>query len=69
MNIAIPEYNLLRQLIAGDAEAFREVYNKYNKKVFSFAYYLTKSKDIAEDVVQEVFIKVWEKICIFLLVR
>ena len=35
MNIAIPEYNLLRQLIAGDAEAFREVYNKYNKKAKS----------------------------------
>jgi RNA polymerase sigma-70 factor (ECF subfamily) len=61
MNIAVPEYNLLRQLIAGDAEAFREVYNKYNKKVFSFAYYLTKSRDTAEDMVQEVFIKVWEK--------
>jgi RNA polymerase sigma-70 factor (family 1) len=45
----------------GDAQAFRDIYEAYQRKIFSFAFYLTKSKDIAEEIVQEVFIKLWEK--------
>lgn len=55
------ELKLLQQLIAGDAESFRKIYEYYQGKVFLFAFRLTKSKLDAEEVVQEVFVRLWEK--------
>jgi RNA polymerase sigma-70 factor (ECF subfamily) len=51
----------LQELARGSADAFRSIYEAYQQPLFSFAFYLTKSKDIAEEVLQEVFIKLWEK--------
>lgn len=55
------ESELLQQLIQGDAGAFRQLYEHYQGRIFLFAYRFTKSKDAAEEVVQEVFVKLWEK--------
>jgi len=55
------EYELLQQLIEGDAQAFTEIYELYQDKIFAFAYKLTKSKEDANDVVQEIFIKLWQR--------
>lgn len=56
-----PEYELLSRLRKGEMESFREVYNLYRKKVYLYAYKIAKSEDIAEDISQEVFIRIWEK--------
>jgi RNA polymerase sigma-70 factor (family 1) len=62
MPYALPdEMELLQQLIAGDAESFRKIYEFYQGRIFLFALRLTKSKSRAEEVVQEVFVKLWEK--------
>jgi RNA polymerase sigma-70 factor (ECF subfamily) len=62
MNPILPdELELLRQLIAGNAESFRKIYECYQGKIFLFALRLTKSKSEAEEVVQEVFVRLWEK--------
>ena len=62
MNPILPdELELLRQLIAGDAESFRKIYECYQGKIFLFALRLTKSKSEAEEVVQEIFVRLWEK--------
>lgn len=55
------ELGLLRQLITGDADSFREVYEYYQGKIFLFALRLTKSEAEAKEVVQEVFVKIWER--------
>ena len=52
---------LLQQMIEGDTAAFKEIYEFYQGIVYAFAFRLTKTKDLAEDVVQEVFAKIWEK--------
>ncbi|NML20717.1 RNA polymerase sigma-70 factor [Pseudoflavitalea sp. G-6-1-2] len=52
---------LLQQLAEGNATAFQVIYERFQQSVFSFAFYLTKSKDLSEEVVQEVFTRVWEK--------
>ncbi len=52
---------LLQQMIEGDTTAFKEIYEFYQGIVYAFAFRLTKTKDLAEDVVQEVFTKIWEK--------
>lgn len=55
------EEQLLKRLAAGDDIAFNTIYEQYQQSVFAFAFYLTKSKELSEEVVQEVFVKVWEK--------
>ena len=55
------EYDLLQKLVEGDSMAFRQIYQLYQGRIFLFAYRLTKSKADAEEVVQEVFVKLWEK--------
>lgn len=55
------EMEILQQLIEGDAESFRKIYVFYQSKIFLFAFRLTKSRLEAEEVVQEVFVRLWEK--------
>ncbi|SFE50109.1 RNA polymerase sigma-70 factor, ECF subfamily [Chitinophaga sp. CF118] len=55
------DYELIRMLIEGDATAFAELYELYRDKIFSFAFILTKSSSTAEEVVQEVFLKLWDR--------
>ncbi|MFV0606532.1 MAG: RNA polymerase sigma-70 factor [Niabella sp.] len=50
----------LQQKIAHeDQAAFTIIYHHFNKKLIAFAQSLVHSKDIAEDVVEDVFIKLW----------
>jgi RNA polymerase sigma-70 factor (family 1) len=60
---AVSEYEKewVRGLSENREDIFRTVYDAYQRPVFVFAYYLTKSRDMAEDVVQEVFTLLWEK--------
>ena len=51
----------LHELSQDSPNAFKSIYEAYQQPLFSFAFYLTKSKDIANEVLQEVFIKLWEK--------
>jgi RNA polymerase sigma-70 factor (ECF subfamily) len=50
---------LLQKAKAGDDEAFTLLVKAYQNKVYSLAYYVTKNHHDAEDVAQEVFIKLW----------
>jgi hypothetical protein len=50
---------LLTRIATGDEEAFRQIYDQYRKRIYSYAYNLTESKDRAGEVVQEVFVKLW----------
>lgn len=53
------EKELLLQLSKGNEFAFREIYNIYHNKIVSFAFLLTESPYLAEEIVQEVFMKLW----------
>ncbi|MFT6058504.1 MAG: RNA polymerase sigma-70 factor (ECF subfamily), partial [Pseudohongiellaceae bacterium] len=39
---------------------YQQVIDQHRQKVFSFAYYSLRAKADAEDVTQEVFIKLWQ---------
>lgn len=45
----------------GDAAAFDSIYHQYSKKLYNFANGLIKDHDIAGEIVQEVFVNLWEK--------
>jgi RNA polymerase sigma-70 factor (ECF subfamily) len=43
-----------------DKEAFSVIYQKYHRYLYSLALKYLKSSQMAEDVVQHVFVKLWE---------
>ena len=57
---AISDTRLVESLKKGDLNAFNDLFAKYNKKLYYFAKGYLHSKEDAEELVQEVFIKVWE---------
>lgn len=57
----IIESELIQLICAGNAKAFEEIYYRYKKSVFGFIIKYVRSVDIAEDLTQEIFIKIWEQ--------
>lgn len=48
---------LLRQMIAGDADAFEQLYDRRQASIYQYALRMSGAPDLAEDVVQDVFIE------------
>jgi len=57
--INISEVNCLNALKNGDNSAFDKLFSDYGKRMYFFAYGYLKSKEEAEGVVQEVFLRIW----------
>lgn len=56
---------LVERLQAGDQAAFRELYDRYHRRVFAVAVGVVKNPEDANDVVQNAFIKVHKHIAKF----
>lgn len=52
---------LLDQIAAGDETAFNLLLDRYWNRIYAVALAYTKSPVVAEDIVQEVFLKLWQK--------
>jgi RNA polymerase sigma-70 factor (family 1) len=52
---------LIRKLKKGDIEAFNQIFYTYSSKLYHFAYGYLKSREDAEEMVQEIFSKIWDK--------
>ncbi len=61
VNTAVSEYERLERIAAGDESAFRELFDQYWGNIYGVALAFTKSAELSQDIVQEVFIKVWQK--------
>src|SRR5690625_4625751 len=53
--------NIVKRLQANDRTAFDWIYNQFSHKIYLNALKLTKDRNMAEDIVQDVFIILWEK--------
>ncbi|MEL7589354.1 MAG: sigma-70 family RNA polymerase sigma factor [Prolixibacteraceae bacterium] len=53
------EAKLLHSLKSGDHTAFERLFEKYARKLFIFSFAYLKNEADSEEVVQEVFLKVW----------
>jgi RNA polymerase sigma factor (sigma-70 family) len=49
----------------GDQQAFYQLYQKYYRKVYAICWRMLADKDNAEDICQEVFVQLWQKITNF----
>jgi RNA polymerase sigma-70 factor (ECF subfamily) len=52
---------ILNELLKGNERAFDTAFKQYYKPLCQFSYSLIKDQDTAENLVQEVFVKLWEK--------
>ncbi|QTA93710.1 RNA polymerase sigma factor [Desulfonema magnum] len=59
------EARLISLLKQKDEEAFRVLIQQYQTKLFGIAYSITLEKEESLDIVQEVFLKVWQNIHTF----
>src|SRR6476646_8140731 len=53
---------MVRRCVAGDAGAWEEIVRHFNRRIFNICFRFTGSADDAEDLTQEVFIKVYRTI-------
>jgi len=53
---------LLLQLKTKDPKVFGRFYDEYVKKIYRFVYFKVSSKEEAEDLTAESFLRVWEQI-------
>ncbi|QHV95799.1 RNA polymerase sigma factor [Spirosoma endbachense] len=58
---SVLDEQLLTFLKEDDAEAFKELYNRYWYKLFSVAYHKIGMKEEAEELVHDVFESIWNK--------
>ena len=52
-------YELLQRVAYGNAVAFRELFSRYHDSVYAYSLRITHSVCMAEDITQEVFLKLW----------
>lgn len=58
--MSITEYNLIQALRQGDSDAFHKIYLLYVHKIYNFIKCYVKSDAQSEELVQVVFVKIWE---------
>lgn len=55
----------IRRVLEGDADAFRLLVERYDRSVFRLAYRITRSRQDADDVVQEAFLRAYRHLSTF----
>src|SRR5688572_12075580 len=53
------EKELLHKIAEGDQSAFATLFDSFHHTLGSFIYSITKSKELAEEIVLDVFLKIW----------
>ncbi|AIQ72368.1 MULTISPECIES: RNA polymerase sigma factor [Paenibacillus] len=50
------------QVLAGNREAYRTIIQAYERKIYTYCYYILRSHEEAEDAVQDIFVKVYQEL-------
>ncbi len=59
--LAVSEMQLIENFIQGDRSSFTTIYKKYWYKLFLIAQRRLNDKAVSEELVQEIFVQLWEK--------
>jgi RNA polymerase sigma-70 factor (ECF subfamily) len=57
-----PDVALVERARAGDVQAFETLVKQYDRQVFRIAQHITQNREDAEDVVQDAFLKAYQKL-------
>ena len=58
----LEEKLILKRALNGEKEAFAEIYDFYVVRIFRFVYLKTSSKETAEDITSDTFLRCWKYI-------
>jgi RNA polymerase sigma-70 factor (family 1) len=62
MDLRVLTDEILLQLLKADNDkAFKEIYVRYWKPIFEAAYHRLANKEMAKELVQTIFLRIWEK--------
>lgn len=61
MTAATHLHEIVVSVANGDENAYKKLFLLYHSKLINFSYSITHSKESAEDVVSDVFLKIWIK--------
>jgi len=56
----IGDDELLRNIASGDRQAFTALFHRYWEDMYRSAYMVTRDREVSMDVIQEVFVWIWE---------
>ena len=56
---------LIQRCLAGDQQAWEEIVRQHRRKVFNIAYKFTGKHDEAEDLTQDIFLKIFRSLHTF----
>lgn len=59
--VEVTDKQLWRSIATGDQAAFAELFRRHLKAVYNYAYRLTASQHVAEDLTSNVFLTAWRK--------
>src|ERR1700758_5578134 len=57
-----PDVALVASACTGDVQAFETLVSKYDRQIFRIAQHITQNREDAQDVVQDAFLKAYEKL-------
>ena len=60
-SLPFDEKAMLSQVAEGDEKAFRILFDRYWDNIYGVAFAFTKSSQITEEMVQDIFLKIWTK--------
>ncbi len=55
------DQELIYQVKKGDKTAFKEIYSRFSQVTYNLVLRILRDKEDAEEVVQEIFLQVWNK--------
>jgi RNA polymerase sigma-19 factor, ECF subfamily len=58
--IEIRDRKWIERVQTGDVSAFEEIFGEFSEPLRVFAYRYTGSRDVAEELVQDIFLNIWE---------
>ena len=61
MNNKVDDIQLLRLIAKAHSEALHELFERYNRLVFSVAFAIVGDRGIAEEITLDVFVQVWKR--------
>jgi len=59
------DLKLVKEILAGNIDSFNIMVNKYQSNIIKFVYGMIKDKEAAEDITQEVFITIYNKLYMY----
>ncbi|MBU5591798.1 sigma-70 family RNA polymerase sigma factor [Clostridium sp. MSJ-4] len=59
------DLKLIKEILNGNVDSFNIIVNKYQSLILKFIYNMIKDKEAAEDITQEVFITVYNKLYMY----